>query len=79
MCRVARPAPDRDPHVVCDWGAFCEAPLFFGPVPMASLWKTALRTLAERECPAYKDRRSAPFVYRLGRHPFTVERGVRLP
>src|SRR5690606_37901228 len=23
--------------------------------------------------------RKAPFVYRLGRHPFTVQRGVRLP
>ncbi len=35
--------------------------------------------LAARWASRYKRARSAPFVYRLGRQVFNLERGVRLP
>ncbi len=35
--------------------------------------------LASPDEPPYTDPTAAPFVYRLGRHPFTVQRGVRFP
>ena len=38
------------------------------PLPLLERWKNVGRT---------KDQ--GPFVYRLGRHPFTVQRGVRFP